>query len=84
MADPELGGDKFDAYTKPMMQKALHAYDKKGEVAALLMNGLGVHPAMARFLAAVGKSVSPHAELVTGHRSAPPASSEEAFYEATK
>lgn len=72
MADPELGGDKFDAYTKPMMQKALAAFDAKGEVGALLMNGLGVHPAMARFLAAVGASVSPHTNLVVGSGFTPP------------
>lgn len=88
MADPDLGGDKFDSFTKPMMQKALHAFDKKGEVAALLMNGLAVHPAMARFLAAVGKSVSPHSELVQGERTPPAAGDPEArakrFYETAK
>lgn len=84
MRDPKLGGDRLESYTKPMILRALHAYDKTGELAGLLEKGLIAHPAMARVLVAIGESVSPHAELVTGHRSAPPASSEEEFYEATK
>lgn len=72
-ADPDLGGDKLDKHTMPMMQKALSAFDPKGEFAAVLMNGLGVNPAVARFLAAVGKSVSPHTDLVVGSGSPPPA-----------
>lgn len=72
MADPDLGGDKFEKYTAPMMQKAIAAFDPKGEFAAVLQHGLGVNPAVARFLAAVGKSVSPHTDLVAGSGIEPP------------
>ena len=72
MADPDLGGDKFEKHTAPMMQKAIAAFDPKGEFAGLLAGGLGVHPAAARFLAAVGASVSPHANLVVGSGHKPP------------
>lgn len=72
MSDPDLGGDKFEKHTAPMMQKAIAAFDPKGEFAALLANGLGVHPAAARFLAAVGASVSPHTNLVVGSGFKPP------------
>lgn len=82
MADPDLGGDKFEKHTAPLMQKAISAFDPKGEFAALLANGLGVHPAAARFLAAVGASVSPHTNLVVGSGFKPPTAKTDAelFY----
>jgi hypothetical protein len=82
MADPDLGGDKFEKHTAPLMQKAITAFDPNGEFAALLANGLGVHPAAARFLAAVGASVSPHTNLVVGSGFKPPTAKTDAelFY----
>lgn len=83
-ADPELGGANLLTKTMPSVQRALNAFDKTGKVAALLQNGLGVHPDMVRMLSEIGKAVGEHADLVTGQRFAPKAATVDDLYEATK
>ncbi len=83
-ADPELGGPNLLTKTMPSVQKALNAFDKSGKVAALLQNGLGVHPDLVRMLDAIGKAVGEHADLVTGQRFAPKAATVDDLYENTK
>lgn len=82
--DPEIGGDRFESQTLPNMLKALEAFDKSGEAAAVLRNGLLYQPGMARMLDAIGKAVSQHSDLVTGQRFAPRSATVDDLYEATK
>ena len=82
--DPELGGANLLTKTMPAVQKALNAFDKSGKVAALLKNGLGVHPDVVRMFAEIGTAVSEPADLVTGQRFAPRTATVNDLYEATK
>lgn len=82
--DPKLGGDNFQTKTMPNVMKALNAFDKSGKVAAMLQNGLGVHPDMVRMLDAIGEAVGEHSDLVTGLRNGPKSASIDDLYEATK
>lgn len=82
--DPEIGGARYESETLPNMLKALAAFDKSGEAAALFKNGLLHHPGVSRMLAAIGKAVSQDSDLVTGQRFAPRKGTIDDLYEETK
>lgn len=53
-ADPQLGGANFDS-TIAMAQKPINAFGSEAFKKALNESGLGSHPEMVRFCAAIGK-----------------------------
>ena len=58
-ADPEFGGEKLNE-NLAIANRALEAYDPQGEIRAMLAEtGYGNHPALVRFMVAIGRDLSP-------------------------
>lgn len=79
-ADPGIGGDKLEA-TKGQAAKALDAFGTLELKQALNESGLGNHPAMVRFCAAVGRELAED-KLLASSRPAKP-NGPLAFYDKT-
>lgn len=72
-ADPEFGGDKFDANLNGPIVKAIDTVmgkDAKAFREALSVTGMGNHPEMARFLYRVGKMAG-EGSMIRGDAAAP-------------
>lgn len=67
--DPEFGGEKLQENLS-IANRALEAYDPQGEIRAMLAEtGYGNHPALVRFMVAIGRDLSPDRMVGGGHNS---------------
>lgn len=64
--DPEFGGEKLQE-NLAIANRALEAYDPQGEIRAMLAEtGYGNHPALVRFMVAIGRDLSPDRMVSAG------------------
>lgn len=67
--DPDFGGEKLQE-NLAIANRALEAYDPQGEIRAMLAEtGYGNHPALVRFMLAIGRDLSPDRMVSGGHNS---------------
>ena len=67
--DPDFGGEKLQE-NLAIANRALEAYDPQGEIRAMLAEtGYGNHPALVRFMLAIGRDLSPDRMVGGGHNS---------------
>ena len=67
--DPDFGGEKLNE-NLAIANRALEAYDPQGEIRAMLAEtGYGNHPALVRFMLAIGRDLSPDRMVSGGHNS---------------
>ena len=68
-ADPDFGGEKLQE-NLAIANRALEAYDPQGELRAMLAEtGYGNHPALVRFMVAIGRDLAPDRMVSGGHNS---------------
>lgn len=78
-ADPDFGGEKLQE-NLAIANRALEAYDPQGEIRAMLAEtGYGNHPALVRFMVAIGRDLAPD-RMVGGGRGANNGVNLDAFY----
>ena len=67
--DPDFGGEKLNE-NLAIANRALEAYDPQGEIRAMLTEtGYGNHPALVRFMVAIGRDLAPDRMVSGGHNS---------------
>lgn len=67
--DPDFGGEKLNE-NLAIANRALEAYDPQGEIRAMLTEtGYGNHPALVRFMLAIGRDLAPDRMVGGGHNS---------------